>query len=706
MKCPKCGKELIDNGDILVCEGCKNAFRINGYTDATSDTDKGVVDGGNSDIENSINKKAEVHNEPQSEIELLKARLAEMERKQSQIEEKKESKKSIKDSKGFTFLKKWGLPLILPITIVVITAIVLMVCFMGVCGVYYNVDNPNEFYSFTVGKYEYHYELRDSELGFDLEMIDEGKWKVKGNSIYFTYEDEIFGEITDDYYFSKTDDNDTIFIGPDKTLTLEFKRAMIGSYSSSNKKIKVTFDANGGEGGWSGKIKIGSTMKELPEATREGYQFMGWYTEPKGYRLKTEDNLTENDRIWENVTYYANWYSGKEYDVKINGKAVRSLKEGTPLLEQLESLYPNQNHFNFYLDDVLIDENTLMPDNPITVVAKVELTIDARGGVFENGEESQKMEIIYNTYDTDMQFPVPSKDNYIFSGYYSHDGTSITDNEGKVNASFWKKVDSTSSLRARWIGGEFADYKYESNDYGLTILEYIGTSQVVTIPDGVTSIGDSAFSGCGGITKVIIPDSVTSIGNYTFYNCSDLTSVTIANSVASIGYNAFLGCYKLVEVYNKSSLSITAGSDANGCIGYYAKNVYRNEGGSKLSTDDDGFTVYTNGKDKILVSYVGSEKSLTIPNGITEINQYAFYGFDSLVSITIPDSVKSIGSSAFSDCSSLTRIVFEDTTTWYYTDSKTNWNNKTDGTRISVTNPSSNVTYFTSTYKNYYWYKN
>lgn len=656
MKCPKCGKELIDNGDIFVCEGCKNAFRINGYTDVASDTDRGSVDGLSSNLEDSKRENAEVTNEPQSEIELLKARLAEMERKQTQIEEKKENKKSIKDSKGFNFLKKWGLPLILPITIVVITAIVLMVCFMGVRGVYYNVDNPNEFYSFTIGKYEHHYELRDSE------MIEEGEWRVDGNRIYFTYDDTLLGKVTDDYSFSKKDDNDTIFIGSDKTLTREFKRALIGSYSSSNKKIKVTFDANGGEGNCSKEIKIGSIIKDTPEATREGYQFMGWYTEPKGYKLNTGDNLADNNRIWEEVTYYANWYSGKEHDVKINGMAVCSLKEDTPLLERLKSVYQSQNSFKFYLDDVLIDENTLMPDNPITVVAKVELTINARGGVFENGEESQKMEI-YNPYDTDLQLPIPSKDNYIFSGYYTYDGTSITDNKGKVNENFWKKVGSSPFLRARWIGAEFSDYKYESNENGLTILEYLGTSQVVTIPDGVTSIGSSAFSGCSGITKVIIPDSVTSIGDYTFYNCSDLTSVTIGSEVASIGYNAFLGCYKLVEVYNKSSLSITAGSKDNGCIGYYAKNVYRIDGYSNLSTDGDGFTIYTDGKDKILVSYAGSEKSLTLPDGITEINQYAFYGFNALVSITIPNSVKSIGYSAFLKCRSLTKIVFEDTTT-------------------------------------------
>lgn len=177
------------------------------------------------------------------------------------------------------------------------------------------------------------------------------------------------------------------------------------------------------------------------------------------------------------------------------------------------------------------------------------------------------------------------------------------------------------------------------------------------IPNGVTSIKDYAFYYCKGLTSITIPDSVTSIGNFAVAYCKGLTSVTIGSGVTSIGGEVFYGCSRLIEVYNKSSLDITAGSVNNGYVGYYAKNVYTADGGSKLSTDENGFVIYKDGADKILVEYQGNATDVVLPDGITEINQYAFSGCTGLTSVVIPDSVKSIGYMAFIECKGLTSIT-------------------------------------------------
>ncbi len=97
----------------------------------------------------------------------------------------------------------------------------------------------------------------------------------------------------------------------------------------------------------------------------------------------------------------------------------------------------------------------------------------------------------------------------------------------------------------------------------------------VTIGNSVTSIGNGAFDHCTSLASVTIPDSVTSIGNEAFSNCTSLASVTIGNSVTSIGEHAFYYCYNLAEVNVACSnpLNITKGDISNGYVAYYAANV-------------------------------------------------------------------------------------------------------------------------------------
>ena len=188
-------------------------------------------------------------------------------------------------------------------------------------------------------------------------------------------------------------------------------------------------------------------------------------------------------------------------------------------------------------------------------------------------------------------------------------------------------------------------------------------NSIIPSDGSVTSIGKYAFYDCTELTSITIPDSVTSIDKSAFSGCTGLTSVTIPGSVTSIGEYAFNRCYKLVEVYNKSSLSITAGSEENGYVAYYAKNIYTEEGKSKLTTDENGYVIYTDGDEKILVAYLGTETELTLPAYITQIYNYAFRDCTGLTSVTIPNSVTNIRNYAFAYCTELTSVTIPDSVT-------------------------------------------
>ena len=187
----------------------------------------------------------------------------------------------------------------------------------------------------------------------------------------------------------------------------------------------------------------------------------------------------------------------------------------------------------------------------------------------------------------------------------------------------------------------------------------------IEIPDSVTSIEDRAFYGCSSLIEIVIPDNVTSIGSGAFYRCTELANVIVGNSVISIGSHTFDGCTGLTSIEIPDSVTSIAPDAFNGCTGLINIEIPD----SVTSIGSNAFyrtTWYNNQPDgvvyvgNVVYNYKGTmpeDTVIEIKEGTKSIGDSAFNGCTGLINIEIPDSVTSIGYRVFENCINLSNII-------------------------------------------------
>ena len=181
----------------------------------------------------------------------------------------------------------------------------------------------------------------------------------------------------------------------------------------------------------------------------------------------------------------------------------------------------------------------------------------------------------------------------------------------------------------------------------------------LSIPNNVTSIGNYMFQGCSGLTSLIIPNNVTTIGTSAFSDCSGLTTFRIPNNVTTIGASAFSDCFGLTTLSIGSGVTYIVSSAFSGCSALTAINVDTN---NSLYSSIDGI-LYDKDIKTLIQCPSGKTGSLTIPDSVTRIDDFAFHDCTNLTSLIIGNSVTSIGTSAFRDCTNLTSMTIGNSVT-------------------------------------------
>lgn len=470
-------------------------------------------------------------------------------------------------------------------------------------------------------------------------------------------------------------------------------------------KAAITFNPNGGTGTMTAQEITYGTKANLTtnSLARNNYDFGGWATVADG--VAVYENSAEYFANSKNpVTLYAVWLSRLVFTEIKDGENVvgYSVKAGTGILSGIVEIPAAYNGKPV----TEITSRGFANKTDITkVVIPSSVTVIQRGA-FQGCTKLTEVELNEGLLELG---------NAAFSGtalgsiilpeslkimdYNIFNGTNITTINIPKNVRDMRHFNGVTTLETVTIDAENTSFKinnhalYENNktvgnapntvEHGKTLLFSLPSASgafivdtdtktifttafqgsnitSIDIPNGVTTIGQAAFSGCSKLQTVSIADSVTIFSSSMFRDCTSLTSFTVTKEMGEF-QEVLNGCTALTNVTIENDVEIIGGSFFANCSALTAISIPPSVKEIKIAAFKNAGLTSIPDLSKVETIGIGIFEGCNITDATLTVKfsqiESLFYGVPNLATVTISNDVTSISKGMFQSCSTLTNIT-------------------------------------------------
>ncbi|MCD8053128.1 MAG: leucine-rich repeat protein [Lachnospiraceae bacterium] len=406
-------------------------------------------------------------------------------------------------------------------------------------------------------------------------------------------------------------DGVTLFLGEDGA-----NYALYGSAT-------ITFDAQGGSEVSSITQTVGSAVTAPSSPTRDGYEFVGWYTDSSC----SDDSYYLFDTMpVAGITLYAGWTALSE----IQTDAEQELAEA--LAAYTESDYTAESWAKlleaYEAGKTAIESGASNAE----IQSALEEAVKAMAAITADAETEPSTEATEPSTEATEPTTEATEPTTEATDTASRPEVGDTYKTGNVKYT----VTGTNTVTATKV-----------TDKTVTSVKIPKTVTIDGYTFKVTAIGESAFSGCKKLTSVSIGANVTVIEKKAFYHCTALTSVTIPSSVTKIKASAFEGCTALKKLKGCASVVAIGQRAFRRCT-----ELTTIEGLSK--TTYLGNRVFAHCKK---LKTIGSTSGIVNLPKVKTLKAYAFYDCPAMKQVNLTSSsLKTIGKKTFYECTKLATV--------------------------------------------------